>query len=319
MNILFFSRIRYKFNKNREICRFLKGKRSVDQKRTLRNIDIGYLCLIVLLLLEQCAVYGNLYADQSFTVWEIVASLTALGAMAAGFFLPTGVSVVLVFIFAVSYLVWLATHGRSDFLEVSWLLFIPANILMASFFKNGLIRTKTIMNRLDDLNNENPSIDLYTRLGNKQAFADTLSKQSNLARRYPEKYDFSIAMFKIEFLPLVLESLGEERYSKFLLEISNTIQQQIRHEDSKFSIDMGRFIIVCPLTDRSFFPIVADRVKGAMMNMSFEDKNGQPLKLVVRAATMGFDSERIDFFLRTDDVIAALERGTETDLIAEYI
>lgn len=291
----------------------------MEHQKKLRRIDIGFLSLMALLLLEQLAVYANLYMDQSFSGWEMAGSIGAIAAIAMGLLLPVGYSVVLVFIFAVTYLVWLTTHGRSDLLEVSWLLLIPANVLVASFLNNGLIRTKNMIVRLKDLNDKNPTIDLDTGLGNKEAFADLLSKQTNLARRYPEKYDFSLAIFKIEFLPLVLESLGPERYSRFLLEISNTIQQQIRMEDSKFSIDMGRFIILCPLTDRSFFSVVAERVKNAMMSLDFQDKKGQPLKLVVRSATLGFQLDRADFFLQTDDVINALERGTETDLIAEYI
>lgn len=282
-------------------------------------MDIGFLSLMAILLLEQLAVYSNLFMDQHFSAWELATSVGSLAAIAAGLLLPVGYSVVLVFIFLVSYLVWLAIHGHSDLLGVSWLLFIPANVIVACFLNNGLIRTKNTMVRLKELNDQNPTIDLDTGLGNKEAFADMLSKQTNLAKRYPEKYDFSLAMFKIEFLPLVLESLGPERYSRFLLEIASTIQQQIRLEDSKFSIDMGRFIVLCPLTDRSFFPVVAERVKNAMMDFNFEDKKGQPLKLVVRSSTLGFQLDRAELFMRTEDVINALERGTETDLIAEYI
>jgi GGDEF domain-containing protein len=291
----------------------------MDNKTALRNVDIGYASLIALLLVEQLVVYLNLYFNQTYSGWEIGASIGALASLLAGFFIPVGYSVVGVFLFSVTYLVWLTTHGRSNALEMTWLLIIPANVLMASFFKNRLIRTKRIIERLNDLKDTNPSIDLDTGLGNKEALADTLTKQSNLARRYNDKYDFLMAMFKIEFLPLVLESLGSERYSKFLLEISNTIQQQIRYEDSKFSIDMGRFIVLCPLTDRDFFPIVTDRIKSSMMNLSFEDKNGQLLKLVVRASILEFEKEQFDLYQRVDDVIATLERGTETDLVAEYI
>ncbi len=291
----------------------------MDHNKKLRSMDIGFLSLMAILLLEQLAVYSNLFMDQHFSAWELATSVGSLAAIAAGLLLPVGYSVVLVFIFLVSYLVWLAIHGHSDLLGVSWLLFIPANVIVACFLNNGLIRTKNTMVRLKELNDQNPTIDLDTGLGNKEAFADMLSKQTNLAKRYPEKYDFSLAMFKIEFLPLVLESLGPERYSRFLLEIASTIQQQIRLEDSKFSIDMGRFIVLCPLTDRSFFPVVAERVKNAMMDFNFEDKKGQPLKLVVRSSTLGFQLDRAELFMRTEDVINALERGTETDLIAEYI
>ncbi|MFF2092294.1 GGDEF domain-containing protein [Paenibacillus sp. NPDC058174] len=291
----------------------------MDNKIALRNVDIGYVSLIVLLLAEQLAVYLNLYLNQSFTGWQIGASVGALVVLAAGFFIPAGFSVVFVFLFIVTYLVWLTTYGSVNILETLWLLFIPANILIATFVKYRIIRTKHILERLNALSSNTPMIDLDTGLGNKEALADTLTKQANLANRYGDKYDFSIAMFKIDFLPLVLESLGNERYSKFIIEIADTIQRQIRHEDTKFSIDAGRFIIVCPLTDRSFFPAVTDRIKNAMININFEDKRGQPLQLVVRAAILGFEREQFDLYQHVDDVIATLERGTETDLVAEYI
>ncbi len=291
----------------------------MENKNELRSVDLGYSILIILLLIEQSAIFIHLYIKQSYSAWDFAASLGALIAILFGFTVRLGISVVIVFLFIVTYIVWLATSGRSDVLDLTWLLFIPANVLITSFIKNRIVRTKRIMERLEDLKQTNPAIDLDTGLGNKESFNDTLIKQANLARRYSDKYDFAMALFKIEFLPLVLESLGQGRYSKFLLEISNTIQKQIRHEDYKFSIDMGRFIVLCPLTDRDFFPVVTDRIKNAMMNLGIEDKNGQPLKLVVKSSIHEFDIEQFELYRKVDDVIAMLERDTEIDLVAEYV
>ncbi|MNJ68738.1 GGDEF domain protein [compost metagenome] len=128
-----------------------------------------------------------------------------------------------------------------------------------------------------------------------------------------------MAMFKIDFLPLVQESLGTQRYSNLLLELSRTIQQQIRYEDYKFSIDKGRFIILCPMTNHEFLQALTDRIKLAMMDVHFLDRKGQPLKLVIRAGAVVFQKEQFGKYKDIDAVIAALERHTETDLIGEYI
>jgi GGDEF domain-containing protein len=301
-------------------CYFLEKEGiMMGNKEGLRSNELGYMILIGLMIVEQLLVFLNVYAEQAFPALEAGLSIAALLALVVGFFIPFGITVVGVFIFLVTYLVWMTTYKHVDVILFSWILVIPANVLIAAFIKKSLIRTKQIMERLNSLQDTNPQIDLDTGLGNKEALADMLIKQSNIARRYSDKYGFSMAIFKIEFLPLVLESLGPELYAKFLLEISNTIQQQIRFEDSKFSIDMGRFIILCPMTDREYFPIVTNRIKESMMNLSFLDKKGQPLKLVVRASSLEFHKEDFELYQNINHAITTLERGTETDLIAEYV
>ncbi|MNI64956.1 GGDEF domain protein [compost metagenome] len=165
----------------------------------------------------------------------------------------------------------------------------------------------------------NPIIDLDTTLGNKEALADTLIKQSNLAKRYSEQYGFCMAMFKIDFLPIVQEALGPDRYAQLLLKLSGTIQKQIRYEDYKFFVEEGRFIILCPMMNHEYLQLLTDRIKTAMMEIDFPDKKDQPLKLVVRTGAVVFHKEQFDKYENLDGVIAALERKTETDLIGEYI
>ena len=58
-----------------------------------------------------------------------------------------------------------------------------------------------------------------------------------------------------------------------------------------------------------------DRIKVAMMNVPFRDKKGMSLKLVVRAGGLVFQKEQFSRYENIDDVISALERNTETDLI----
>ncbi len=126
-------------------------------------------------------------------------------------------------------------------------------------------------------------------------------------------------MFKLDFLPLTRESVGSHRFGKLITQLSQTIQNQIRYEDYKFSIGEGRFIILCPMTKPEYLKRLMDRIKIAMMNVPFRDKKGMSLKLVVRAGGLVFQKEQFSRYVDVDDVISSLERNAETDLIGEYI
>ncbi|WP_315372428.1 diguanylate cyclase domain-containing protein [Paenibacillus xylanexedens] len=288
-------------------------------KAPTRRIAWGYALLIGLALMQQLMIYLKVYMDQSYTTGDLIFSIVSLGALVFGLFLPVGVSVVTGFVYLVSYFVWLVTYADANVLVFSWWLLIPANVAVAAFIKASLLRSARVVERLQDMQDRNPEIDLDTTLGNKGALADTLIKHSNLARRYSEKYGFSIAMFKIEFLPLVMESLGSVRYAQFLLEISGTIQKQIRYEDYKFFVDRGRFVIICPLVNVEYLPLLTQRIKKAIMDLHIIDKKGNELQTVIRSGALVFQKEQFSKYEDIDAVIAALERNTETDLIGEYI
>jgi len=288
-------------------------------KAPTRRIAWGYALLIGLALMQQLMIYLKVYMDQSYTTGDLIFSIVSLGALVFGLFLPVGVSVVTGFVYLVSYFVWLVTYADANVLVFSWWLLIPANVAVAAFIKASLLRSARVVERLQDMQDRNPEIDLDTTLGNKGALADTLIKHSNLARRYSEKYGFSIAMFKIEFLPLVMESLGSVRYAQFLLEISGTIQKQIRYEDYKFFVDRGRFVIICPMVNVEYLPLLTQRIKKAIMDLHIIDKKGNELQTVIRSGALVFQKEQFSKYEDIDSVIAALERNTETDLIGEYI
>ncbi|KQY79965.1 diguanylate cyclase [Paenibacillus sp. Root52] len=288
-------------------------------KAPIRRIGWGYASLIGLAVIQQLVVYLKIYMNQSYTTLDVIFSVVSLAALVLGFILPVGVSVVVIFVYLVSYFVWLVTYADVNVLTFSWWLLIPANVAVAAFIKASLVRSARIMDRLQEMQDRNPEIDLDTSLGNKDALADTVIKQSNLAKRYSEQYGFSMAMFKIEFLPLVMESLGSVRYAQFLLELSSTIQKQIRFEDYKFFVDRGRFVILCPMVNVEYLPVLTQRIKNAMMDLSFIDKKGNELQTVIRSGALIFQKENFSKYEDIDAVIAALERNTETDLIGEYI
>ncbi|PQP84271.1 GGDEF domain-containing protein [Paenibacillus sp. PCH8] len=279
----------------------------------------GYAILIGLAIIQQLFIYLKVYMSQSYITSDVIFSTASLGALILGLFLPVGVSVVVIFVYLVSYFVWLVTYADVNVLTFSWWLLIPANVAVAAFIKASFVRSARVVERLQDMQDRNPEVDLDTTLGNKGALADTLIKQSNLARRYSEKYGFSMAMFKIEFLPLVMESLGSVRYSQFLLEISSTIQKQIRYEDYKFFVDRGRFVILFPMSNVEYLPLVTERIKKAVMDLEIIDKRGNELQTVIRSGALVFQKEQFSKYEHIDAVIAALERNTETDLIGEYI
>lgn len=284
-----------------------------------RKLDIGYTLLVLLVLMQETALFLHLYWYQQYTVMEMIVSLAIVPAVLIGYYLPLGVSIIVTFVFLVSYLVWLATFAPANAIIYSWYALIPASLLATAFIRQNLIRTKNIAERLQDLEKRIPEVDLDTSLSNRESFTFTLIKQANLAKRYPEQFHFSLSMFKIEFLPLVQELLGREGYAQFLLQLSDAIQQQLRYEDYKFWIGEGRFVVLCPLTNPDYLGVMTERIKNALLQIEVMDKNNQVLQFVLRAGSMPFHPEK---FVSADDVdaiIALLERETETDLVAEYV
>ena len=284
-----------------------------------RRMVYGYALLIALAMVQELLVYINVYVEQVFTWGDLAFSLAALATLLLGLILPVGVSVVLTFVYLVAYFVWLATFADTDMLTVSWLLLLPANILAASVIKVTMIRSKRFTERLRDLEQRMPEVDLATELGNKPALEDAIVKHSNLAQRYPEQYNFCLAMLRIDFLPLVRESLGSKGYATLLLELSNAIQKQIRYEDYKFSIDEGRFILLLPMTSLDHLKLTMTRIQQALMLLPLVDRKGRELNLVIRTGGLVFTKDQFSQYENVDRVIAALERNTETDLIGEYI
>ncbi|WP_213647550.1 diguanylate cyclase domain-containing protein [Paenibacillus lautus] len=291
----------------------------MENKRLIQRMVWGYVLLIGLAILQELLVYINVVRDSSFTLLELGFSMGCLAALLLGFLIPPGASVVCIFVYIVAYFVWLTTYAEVDVLSISWLWLLPANVAVATFIKSGLIRNKRLMERLDELQRKNPEVDLATSLGNKEAFKETLVKQSNLANRYADAYTFCLAMFKIEFLPMVRESLGSQGYAQLLASLSEGIRNHIRYEDYKFGLDEGRFIVLLPMTNQEYLKALTDRIKHALMDMPFQDRKGGELKLVIRAGALVFAKEQFRKYEDVDAVIAALERNTETDLIGEYI
>ncbi|HAF98246.1 GGDEF domain-containing protein [Paenibacillus lactis] len=291
----------------------------MENKRFIQRMVWGYVLLIGLAIVQELLIYLNVFRDQSLTLPELGFAIGCLAALLLGFLAPPGVSAVGIFVYIVAYFVWLTTHAEVDVLSNSWLWLLPANVAVATFIKSGLIRNKRLMERLEELQRRNPEVDLATSLGNKEAFKETLIKQSNLANRYSDTYNFCLAMFKIEFLPMVRESLGSQGYVQLLASLSEGIRNHIRYEDYKFALDEGRFIVLLPMTNQEYLKALTDRIKHALMDMPFQDRKGGELKLVIRAGALVFAKEQFRKYEDADAVIAALERNTETDLIGEYI
>ncbi|MFE9276788.1 diguanylate cyclase domain-containing protein [Paenibacillus glucanolyticus] len=291
----------------------------MENKRWVQRAVGGYALLIGLAVLQELLVYINVFRDQSFTLLELGFAIGCLAALMLGFLAPAGVSVVCIFVYIVAYFVWLTTYAKVDVLSISWLWLLPANVAVAAFIKTGLVRNKRLMERLEEVQRKNPEVDLATALGNKEAFRETLIKQSNLANRYSDTYNFCLVMFKIEFLPMVQESLGSQGYAQLLASLSEGIRKHIRYEDYKFALDRGRFIVLLPMTDQEYLMTLTDRIRHALVDIPSQDGKGGELNLVIRTGALVFAKEQFSQYEDADAVIAALERNTETDLIGEYI
>ncbi|MEF3354172.1 GGDEF domain-containing protein [Paenibacillus sp. GYB006] len=279
----------------------------------------GYTLLTLLLILQQAGIFMHVSQEQGFTTIELLISSLSLVALLLGFLVSGGITAVCVFVFMVAYFVWLVTLADMNWITLQSFLWIPGSMVVASVIREGLIQQKRLAQRMEDLRLRNPEVDFDTSLGNTEAFRDTLIKQTNLANRYSDQYHFCIAIFKIEFLPLVRETLGSGGYAELLLELSDTIQTHIRYEDYKFYVDKGRFIVIFPLTKKEHLRSLTERIKNALMDVKLLSRRDKELNLIIRSGALVFSKDQFNDYEDYEAVLAALERNAETDLIGEYI
>lgn len=279
----------------------------------------GYTLLTLLMILQQTGIFIQVYQEQAFTGMELLISSLSLASLIIGFLVSGGVTAVCVFVFMVAYFVWLVTLAEVNWITLQAFLWIPGSMVVASVIREGLIQQKRLVERIENLRLRNPEVDFDTTLGNTGALKDTLVKQTNLANRYSDQYHFCIAMFKIEFLPLVRETLGSQGYAELLLELSDTIQKHIRYEDYKFYVDKGRFVVLFPLTKQEYLRSLTERIKNALMDVKLISRRDEDLKLIIRSGALVFSKDQFSGYKDFEAVIAALERNAETDLIGEYI
>lgn len=279
----------------------------------------GYTLLTLLLILQQVGIFMHVSQEQGFTASELLISSLSLVALLLGFLVSGGITAVCVFVFMVAYFVWLVTLADKNWITLQSFLWIPGSMVVASVIREGLIQQKRLAQRMEDLRLRNPEVDFDTTLGNTEAFKDTLIKQTNLANRYSDQYHFCIAMFKIEFLPLVRETLGSGGYAELLLELSDTIQTHIRYEDYKFYVDKGRFIVIFPLTKKEHLRSLTERIKNALMDVKLLSRRDKELNLIIRSGALVFSKDQFNEYEDYEAVLAALVRNAETDLIGEYI
>ena len=279
----------------------------------------GYTLLTLLLILQQAGIFMHVSQEQGFTTMEFLISSLSLVALVLGFLVSGGITAVCVFVFMVAYFVWLVTLADMNWITLQSFLWIPGSMVVASVIREGLIQQKRLAQRMEDLRLRNPEVDFDTSLGNTEAFKDTLIKQTNLANRYSDQYHFCIAIFKIEFLPLVRETLGSGGYAELLLELSDTIQTHIRYEDYKFYVDKGRFIVIFPLTKKEHLRSLTERIKNALMDVTLLSRRDKELNLIIRSGALVFSKDQFNDYEDYEAVLAALERNAETDLIGEYI
>lgn len=297
----------------------INGVRKMSNLFVRYKAAFGYTLLTLLMILQQAGIFMQVSKEQGFTTMELLISSLSLISLLLGFLVPGGVTAVCVFVFTVAYFVWLVTLAEVNWITLQSFLWIPGSMVVASVIRDGFIQQKRLDQRIEVLRLRNPEVDVDTSLGNTDAFKDTLVKQTNLANRYSDQYHFCIAMFKIEFLPLVRETLGSQGYAELLLELSDTIQTHIRYEDYKFYVDKGRFVVIFPLTKKEYLRSLTKRIKNALMDVKLVSRRDKDLNLIIRSGALVFSKDQFSGYEDFEAVLAALERNAETDLIGEYI
>lgn len=283
-------------------------KRSVP-----RGAVWAYVVLISIASLQQVALYLHSRIHGAYQLTELLLLIGSLVALVAGLLLSVRRTIICVGMFLIAYPIWLVSYNNIGAWNLFWLLLIPGNAIIASRIQT-LLRRESPTESLYGPQSTSPGLRLCTNLGNKEALQEAVMRHSNLARRFPECYSLCIMMFKVKPQPADTEPLDSVGCARLLMDLSNSIQRELRFDDYTFFIGEGRFVILCPMMNEDYVQLLIGRLKAALMQVEYINSQGHHIQIIVRSGAMVFQLEQWEQYPCIDTVISELEHHSRTDL-----
>ncbi len=287
-------------------------------KRNLESYEASYLVLISFIVVQLFLIFVNIYNTQKFAIENFTVVVVELIAILFSYFVGIVPAAIFSIIYIVGYIVY-AVNGHNNITLVGYILmfFVP----LSTIFAGNMNRTrKKIINdlvKLSKLEEIQLKMDPHTNLENEIAFKEVLSKQSNLAYRYPSYY-FSVFMLRLEFIDTLRTLLDAREFSNLLEKIAGIIQNCIREEDYKFIVNNNRFVIITPLTSSEAIAPATRRVLEGVEQLNIKDRNGAAINVVLKTGGIDYSKDKHDMFKDYKGVLLALQKATEVDIYGEY-
>ncbi|MDB5979691.1 MAG: hypothetical protein JWQ69_706 [Pseudomonas sp.] len=146
---------------------------------------------------------------------------------------------------------------------------------------------------------QNAMRDPLTGTGNRMAMDQTLSRETELARRH--KHPLSLLMLDIDHFKRVNDVHGHPMGDEVLKAVADSIKAQLRNVDMVFRFGGEEFLIVLSNTSREAAALVGERLRHAALRLTYP-KPENPIALTVSlgCATL-LPAESADSLLRRAD------------------
>lgn len=287
-------------------------------KRNLESYEASYLALITFIIVQVFLVFVNIYITQKFTIVFFTIVVVELISILFSYFAGIVPAAVFSIVYIVGYIVY-AVNGNSNINLVGYILmfFVPLSTVVAGNMNRTRKKVINDLVKLNELEEMQLKMDPHTNLENEIAFKEVLSKQSNLAYRYPE-YNFSAVMFRLEFIDTLRALLDVKEFSYLLEKIAEIIQNCIREEDYKFIVNNNRFVIITPLTSSEGIAPARRRILEGVEQLNIKDENGEAVNIVLKTGGIDYSKDKHDMFKEYKGVLLALQKATEVDIYSEY-
>lgn len=148
-----------------------------------------------------------------------------------------------------------------------WIIILPIITIMYAY-KGKLIREVQFENEeFKKENKELVMIDKETGLRSSQSFFNEIQAYMNISRRYGvETY---LMLIRIKYKGELISILGESKYNKIIIKISELIDDFLREEDRKYILrDLDLFGIIL-LSNKDGGKQVENRLKEIIKNIEF--------------------------------------------------
>lgn len=287
-------------------------------KKSLDNYETSFLILITLIIGQLFLIFVNIYYSQSFPIEGFTIVVIQLISILLSYFFGIITATFFSLVYIVGYIFYIINSEASIDLGLYILFFfVPLSTIFAGSMNRARTDISKDLNKLKKLENMELKIDPHTNLENEAAFKDIISKNSNLANRYSE-YQFSVSMFRLEFINSLKTLLGLKEFNKLLVNIADIIQSCIREEDYKFIVSNSRFTIITPLTSSEDILPALNRILEQVGRLDARDRNGEKIDLVLKTTSLDFTRDNFELFKEPKSLLIELEKSTEVDVYGEY-
>jgi len=164
---------------------------------------------------------------------------------------------------------------------------------------NAMNKTRISLKRMFKKLESKLIYDNLTKVYNRNGFEEVFDLETKRCKRYD--HPFSMIMFDIDFFKKVNDTHGHLVGDKVLVSICNLIQSQIRESDSLIRWGGEEFLIITPEVELSGALQIAEKLRKAVEEYTFEIANHITISLSVAQIEEQETTE--EFLKRIDDLL----------------